>query len=351
MGQFNKQKRRVPFACGVLARLICAVLVLAGGSLAAQAQQSASPPAAQPAITVTLLGTGTPQPDPERFSASTLVEAGGMRFLFDAGRGVTIRLSQLKVPIGSIEATFLTHFHSDHVVGLPDLWLTGLLSLVGMRKGPMIVIGPVGTNNLTEHLEKAFQEDARIRIAEQRMDPALARISPIEFNKDEGVVFEKAGVKVTAFLVEHGDVARPAYGYRLDYAGHSVLLSGDTTYNANIIKYGTGTDLLIHEVAEAPQSMKDSPMIKSILKIHTSPEECGRIFTLTQPKMAAYTHLVLLRSPNDPPVTPAVVEANTRKTYSGPLVIGEDLTRFEIGDELRTLRWNAQKASFAPLDK
>ena len=81
---------------------------------------------------VTLLGTGVPNPRPERFSQSTLVEAGSQKLVFDLGRGVTIRLWQLKVPMGRIDAHFITHFHSDHLVGLPDLWLTGWLSSIGL---------------------------------------------------------------------------------------------------------------------------------------------------------------------------------------------------------------------------
>ena len=96
--------------------------------------------------TVTLLGTGVPNPRPERFSQSTLVEAGSQKLVFDLGRGVTIRLWQLKVPMGRIDAHFITHFHSDHLVGLPDLWLTGWLRPpYGQRKKPFLIYGPSGT--------------------------------------------------------------------------------------------------------------------------------------------------------------------------------------------------------------
>ena len=106
---------------------------------------------------MTLLGTGVPIPSPDRFGPCTLVEAGDQKFLIDAGRGATIRLYQLKLPIGRIDVQFLTHYHSDHTSGLPDVWLTGWLELhFGTRKTPYRVIGPTGARELMENLERAY---------------------------------------------------------------------------------------------------------------------------------------------------------------------------------------------------
>ena len=99
---------------------------------------------------VTLLGTGTPTPRLSSFSASTLIEAGAERLIFDFGRGSSIRLFQRNIPLGSITAHFITHLHSDHVVGLPDMWLTGWLGTpFGSRKTPMVIYGPTGTVAMT----------------------------------------------------------------------------------------------------------------------------------------------------------------------------------------------------------
>src|SRR5205823_8068255 len=131
---------------------------------------------AQPAATaiadfkVTLLGTGTPNPRPDRFGPSTLVEAGTERLVFDCGRSCTTRLWQLRIPLGSVKL-FITHLHSDHTVGIPDLWLTGWLNLpYGMRKEPFHVWGPQGTSEMMSALQKAYQEDIRIR---REFDPKL----------------------------------------------------------------------------------------------------------------------------------------------------------------------------------
>jgi ribonuclease Z len=151
---------------------------------------------------VTLLGTGVPTPRPDRFGPSTLIEAGDQKLLIDAGRGATIRLYQLGVPLGQIDAFCLTHYHSDHTIGIPDLWLTGWLqSHFAARKAPFRVIGPIGAKNLMSHLEKAYALDIKIRMEDENLPPEGAAVVVEEFNHD-GIVFEKNGVTVIAFEVD-----------------------------------------------------------------------------------------------------------------------------------------------------
>jgi ribonuclease Z len=288
---------------------------------------------------VTLLGTGTPIPSPERFGPCTLVEAGDQKFLIDAGRGATIRLSQLKIPIGRINVQFLTHYHSDHTSGVPDVWLTGWLSShFGIRTTPYRVIGPTGARRLMENLQRAYADDIKIRHADEKFPLSGIAIDVTEFDHD-GVVYEKGGVKVIAFEVDHGDVIKPCYGYRFEYDGHVAVLSSDTRYNANVIKYGTGADLLVHEVASARSALMKEASIQRIVGHHTTPHEAGRVFTQTKPKLAAYTHLVLLGSEKIPPPTIADIVAETRQAYSGPLVVGEDLMAFDISDTVSVRRF------------
>jgi ribonuclease Z len=287
---------------------------------------------------VTLLGTGVPIPSPDRFGPCTLVEAGDQKFLIDAGRGATIRLYQLKVPIGRIDVQLLTHYHSDHTSCLPDVWLTGWLeSHFGTRKSPYRVIGPTGAKRLMENLERAYADDIKIRVADEKLPLSGIATDVSEFNRD-GVVYEKNGVKVIAFEVDHGDVIKPCYGYRFEYGERAAVFSSDTRYNQNVIKYGAGADLLVHEVASArPELMKET-YVQRIIGHHTTPCEAGLVFAQTKPKLAAYTHIVQLGSDRIPPPNIDDILAETRQTYSGPLVAGEDLMAFEIGETVTVRR-------------
>ena len=283
---------------------------------------------------VTLLGTGTPRPKPDRFGAATLVEAGGNRFLFDAGRGVAIRIRQAeggRRPLASIDKLFLTHLHSDHVVGIPDLWLTGRL---GGRRAPLQVWGPEGTESMMSYLQKAFAEDVRIRHNPKRQ----RRVEGTKIKAQDvapGVVYSENGVKITAFLVDHsGSNVKIAFGYRIDFAGRSVVLSGDTGFSETLIKNAEGADLLVHEVAAYSEDLKQRrPRYKRIEdKRHTSPEKAGEIFTRVRPKLAVYTH-IHTRSVMDQEIID-----RTRKTYSGPLAVGKDLMIINVGEKVKVVK-------------
>jgi len=284
---------------------------------------------------VTLLGTGTPIPIPDRFGPSTLVEAGNQKLLFDAGRGATIRLRQISATKGTgmimakIDALFLTHYHSDHTLGIPDLWLTGWLG--NSRKEPFRLIGPVGAKSLMANLENAYALDIKIRLEDEKLPPAGIATVVEEFEKD-GVVYDKDGVRVIAFTVDHGAAIKPAVGYRIEYKGRSVVISGDTRYDQNVIKYGTGVDLLIHEVCIVRPELLSNSYIQRVVDHHTSPREAGQVFSLAKPKLAVYSHLVFLGGSAVPPATIDDLVAGTRETYDGPLQVGVDLMSFEIGD-------------------
>jgi len=283
---------------------------------------------------VTLLGTGMPVPSPDRFGNSTLIEAGGQRLVFDMGRGVTIRLWQKQIPLGSIDAHFLTHLHSDHINGLSDLWLSGWIQTAfGGRKKPFLIYGPSGTEKMMANLWEAFSEDRRIRLEDEKNPLAGIQVDAHDFKP--GVVYEKNGVVVTTFEVDHGDLVKPCYGFKITYRNHSVVISGDTRYSANVEKAARGADLLIHEVAMIPEKLfAQYPVYKAIYEHHISPELAGKLFTASRPKLAVYTHLVLSGLPKAgiPFPTPEELLAATRKTYDGRVVVGADLMGFKIDD-------------------
>jgi ribonuclease Z len=315
--------------CRPVIALVCLLF-----SLAAIAEANADSD-----LKVTLLGTASPQPWPNRFGPSTLVEAGNQKLLFDAGRGVPIRLRQLNVPLGKITALFITHYHSDHTSGIPDMWLTGWLpSPYARRTTPFLVVGPVGAKLLMSSLEKAYALDIKIRLEDEKLPPEGIATVVDEFEQD-GVVYEKDGVRVIAFTVDHGPAIKPAVGYRVDYKGHSVVISGDTRYNQNVIKYGTGADVLIHEVCIARPELQGNIIIQRIVDHHTNPREAGQVFSQAKPKLAVYTHLVFLATDKVLAASVEDIVAQTRETYRGPLEVGDDLMSFDIGDTVTVNRY------------
>jgi ribonuclease Z len=290
-----------------------------------------------------LLGTGGPEPTLKRFGPATLVQAGGKNLLFDAGRGVTVRLYQLGISSGKgIDAVFLTHYHSDHVAGLPDLWMTGyMFGPFGSREAPLRLWGPTtgaadagGVTRIARGLAEAFSDDVSMRQSDEHIVPMASRIEAHAFKADSSVVFDEGGVKVTAFAVNHGELIKPSVGYRVDYRSRSVTLSGDTKFDENLIRIAAGTDLLVHEVFAMSEKLAKLPQLKPVAEHHTSPEEAGTVFSRTKPKLAAYSHVVLLET------SPDELLARTKTTYASATEVGEDLMRFEIGDRVAVKPWN-----------
>lgn len=286
-------------------------------------------------IKVTLLGTGAPQPSLDRFGAATLVEAGGNYFLFDCGRGTTQRLWQHKLGAGKINRLFLTHLHSDHIVGIPDLWLLGLMpGAFGNRKQAFEVWGPSGTAEMMQGLKAAYQWDIKTRVAEYPNSDSGTIVTAQ--NISEGIVYDKDGVKITAFRVNHSDIIDSALGYRFDYAGRSVIISGDTRYSENLVKYAMGVDVIIHEViAIREEVMATSALARKITNFHTTPEDAGKLFSIAKPRLAVYTHVAIPPlDPTKPLLTTDDIIARTKKFFAGQLAVGEDLMTIEIADKI-----------------
>lgn len=278
---------------------------------------------------ITLLGSGTPLPIMERFGPSILVQAGSEVLLFDAGRGCLQRLRQINMSYDKINALFLTHLHSDHVVGLPDLWLTGWL--ISQRLIPLNVFGPAGTHEMIKYLQKAYAFDIKIRVGDDKRFKEGSKLLVKEIQ--QGIIYEKNGVKVIAIKVDHHpDI--PAFGYRIEYNGHSVVLSGDTRYSENLIRFAKGTDLLVHEVIVAPDTISKSDPKYPQFAHHTTAEQAAKVFNEVKPKLAAYSHIGKLYGRNEQDLL-----KRTKANYSGLFVIGEDLMSFSIADTVSVSAW------------
>jgi ribonuclease Z len=282
-------------------------------------------------LKVIVVGSGGgPAVNVQRYGPSVLVDAEGQLLLFDCGRGATIRITQLGIPIERVHKVFLTHLHSDHVISVPDLYLTPWASTAA-RKVPFEVWGPSGTRAMMEHLQRAFAFDIHMR---RDMDEKASKegIIAVAHDIEQGIVYDNNGLKVTAFLVDHGPV-KPAFGYRIDFKNRSVALSGDTRFSENLIKFAQGVDVLIHEstAADLPHRTNQTPeQVAARIAHHTLPEQAGEVFTRVKPRLAVYAHA---------PISDNLL-ARTRKTYSGPLEPSEDMMTIEIGPKIEVRRFN-----------
>ena len=271
-------------------------------------------------ITITLLGTGCPPAVMNRFGPSILVEAGGQKFLFDAGRGALQRLNQVKVKWQDVRGVFFTHLHSDHVVGFPDLWLTGWLT--PGRSVPLNVWGPRGTKNMMSHLEQAFDFDIRIRLYDDRSSPDGIVLLTEEIG--EGVVYDKGGVKITAFEVDHAPI-KPAFGYRVDHAGRSIVLSGDTRVSDNLILARPGGGCACPRsgsTRDVPARRRRTRAGQKRRRPSRDSRAGGRSVLADE---AVYSHIVL-------PI------ATEQDLNAGPLELGEDLMVIEVGRTIEVRR-------------
>lgn len=290
----------------------------------------------EPDMRVVLLGTaGGPVIRADRVGIGTLVLAGDQVLLFDVGRGVPGAFRQVPVRHADISAVFLTHLHSDHVVALPELYLFPWAS--DGRRTPFRIWGPSGTRAMMEHLQAAFAYDIHVRRDIDERFPA-AGIALEATDIEPGIVYEASGVTVTAFLVDHAPI-EPAYGYRVDYRGRSVVLSGDTRPSPNLIRFAKGADLLIHEVGR----WKDDPALagdpeerlpgsltrrqmRDIAAHHTDPVEAGKVFDEARPRLAVFSHYAMANADLLPLV---------RRSFDGRVEVGQDGMSIEIGEEIR----------------
>jgi len=274
---------------------------------------------------VTLLGTAPGPPvRVGRVGISTLVEAAGEHFLFDAGYASLARLVESGLPMDAVSKLFLTHLHSDHVIDLPALMLLPW-SAPSERDVPLEVWGPQGTRDMVRHLQQAFVYDICVRRDVDERASAKG-IEVIGRDVREGTVYDQRGVKITAFLVDHGPV-QPAFGYRVDHTGHSVAISGDTRASDNPVNLSRGVDVLIHEAIDEVSLKKfasSQRLFDAIIGHHTTPEQAADIFRRVAPRLAVFSHA---------DGGAAVVE-RTRKTYPGRVEFSEDLMVIEIGDEV-----------------
>ena len=282
-----------------------------------------TPQVAADSTTIVLLGTGGPRPDPASSGPATAVMVGRRVFLFDAGPGIERRLSAAGLPIDGVTAVFITHLHSDHTLGLPDLIFT---SWVMGRRRPLQLFGPRGLRAMADHIVAAWSEDIAIRTdGLEHETPGGYRVAVHEINP--GVVYDSGGVKITAIPVLHGSW-KEAFGYRIDAPGRAIVISGDTRPSPAIEAAARGVDVLIHEVYPesrvAPENRPGGADWPRYLRaFHTSDVELGRLAATAGPKLLILHHIV-----RGVGAEAELIAGIRQGGFHGRVVIGKDLERY-----------------------
>ncbi|HUK89066.1 MAG TPA: MBL fold metallo-hydrolase [Blastocatellia bacterium] len=251
-------------------------------------------------LRVVMLGTGTPAPDPERSGPAVAVVAGNSSYLVDCGAGVVrrsvaaaMRYSIRPLFAVNLKVLFVTHLHSDHTVGYPDLILT---PAVAGRSGPLEVYGPPGIKAMTDHILEAYKEDISLRVhGMEHEDPAQYVVNVHEIQP--GVIYKDANVTVTAFAVHHGEW-KHAFGYKFETPDRTAVISGDTSPTQTVVDNCNGCDLLVHEVyCQEGFKALPAPRKEYFTQYHTSGVELGKLASEAHPNQLVLYHQVLWNCP------------------------------------------------------
>jgi ribonuclease Z len=300
----------------------------AGATPDGEVARPADAPTAGPLVDVVLLGTGTPIPDPQRQGAATAVVVDGLPLIFDAGPGV-VRQAQAAADRHSLSAlapenlrhVFLTHLHSDHTTGLPDLllgaWVLG-------RSASIRVVGPPGTQAMVDGILAGWQGDIAIRQGVEDLPPSGLRVEVVEV--EGGVVFREEGLEVRAVKVPHG-TWEVALGFVVQAGPRRVVISGDTAPSEALVSACDGCDLLVHEVysKQGFDRVPSASFQRYHSTFHTSGVELGALATRAKAQQVVLTHQLFFGA------SEAQVVGEVQQGFAGPVTSGDDLERFRVG--------------------
>jgi len=284
---------------------------------------------------VILLGTGIPLPNPKRTTAATLIIAGDKLMLVDTGRGCVVRMTEAGIRTEDLTAALFTHYHSDHISGFGDLL---------MRQGaagapePLSVIGPPGAQRVVDGFGAAYALDSLYRAEHHDEHWSAKGNTAVVSEFDSGVVFDEDGLKVTMFKVNHLPID-PAVGYRFDYQGKVVVVSGDTIKTEKMVEMSKDANVLVHEAMDLQALRAVIPMLQrrrprqaalmnDVTDYHTATTDVAEIARDAKVKKLVLTHLL----PSIPPTD--VAEKNFVRgmsdIYDGPIVVGRDLMTIDV---------------------
>ncbi len=293
---------------------------------------------------VFVCGAGTPMPDPMRAGPCLAVLAGNRAIVFDAGSGGTRNLSRMRYPIDRVERVYLTHLHSDHIDGLGELLMQVWVN--GRRATQLPVSGPRGVDEVVAGFNAAYRIDGTFRTAHHGSDIAnpagrggVAETITLPIGPGgKAIILEEDGLRVTAFSVSHAPV-EPAFGYRVDYKGRSVAISGDTIYDPNLVAASKDVDLMFHEAldpemvglmhdAAAAKGMTHiARILDDILTYHAPPADAARAASEAGARQLVFYHTI-------PPLPARLLNSyfvrDAKKAFDGKIIVSEDGMVFSL---------------------
>jgi ribonuclease Z len=276
-------------------------------------------------IKVTILGSGTPRVNIDRFSQSILIEHKNDKFLFDAGRGALLRLNQSRILPNEIENIFFTHLHSDHILGFSDILMTGW---VYHRQKPLNIFGPPGTINFVNSTIKSFEEDIKVR----SLPPESLNVENLESNIEiiyDDFTYKKNGLTIETFAVKHEPFTY-AFGFKIFNSKYCMVISGDTTYSEQVIEKTKNCDLLIHEIAHASEhTLEKYPKAKGVISYHTDAPQVSKIINTVKPRLTILNHVLSLDGSSDEQILNEI-----KKNTKHKVLIAKDLMTIDLKDEI-----------------
>ena len=271
-----------------------------------------------------MLGTGTPFADPERSGPSLAIVVNDQSYIVDCGPGVVRRASSLSKTYPALAAKelkrlFITHLHTDHTVGYPDMIFT---PAVLDRNAPLNVYGPKGLKSMTNHILKAYKEDIVVRVKGLEMGNADAyKVNVVEVKP--GLIYQDELVKVHAFNVSHGSW-KHAFGYRFETPDKVIVVSGDATYSQSLVENAKNCDILVHEIfSQSGLDKREERWKRYHSTFHTSPSQLAEIANQVKPKLLVLTHLLFFGESKE------TLLEEVKKKYKGPVALATDLDVYE----------------------
>lgn len=278
-------------------------------------------------IDVTLLGTGSPIPDPNRAGPSTLVQAAGVNLLVDTGRGVLMRLAAAGLGANQLDAVLLTHLHSDHLTDLNDVITTSWV--LSMEPTPLRVFGPPGTAQVVEGILSSLRPDIGYRMghhADLNWEPPVEVTEVDLSDRSDGVVMQEGPVRVSAAPTDHRPV-EPTLAFRVEHQGTSVVLAGDTVPCDTLDRLSAGADALVHTVLRTDVlSAVPIQRLQDICDYHSSVEQAAQTAERAGVHTLVLTHFVPALAAGDEDTWRTLAAEH----FSGRIEVGEDLHRTEI---------------------